>query len=200
MQHILLVEDHDLIRLGLVTVLERLCPGRLVIRPCGTLRQALLLFEDQQPGYDLVILDLNLPDTKGLESLRCFMSRFPTAHVVVLSGSADAAISEEAMAIGAHAYLHKTASIDVLGESILQCLGRSQRERGTFLRLDETQARRVSLRPKEIEVLNLVLQGYSNQEIGEATQLKLGTVKNYISVLLTTFNVSSRTKLVSLFS
>lgn len=203
MQTILLIEDHDLIRAGLVAVLERLRPGQLEIRECGTLRQAIRMYGESPEEFDLVILDLNLPDTKGLAGLRSFKTHYPTAPVIVLSGSIDDAISAEALSLGASLYIQKTTSIEILGNSIVdQLSGNAVTSAAPQLTIapDSPEARKMSLKPREIEVLNLVLQGLSNQEIVAATELKLGTVKNYISVLLTTFNVTSRTRLVSLFN
>lgn len=201
LQTILLVEDNDLIRAGLVSVLERLHAGAVAISESRTLQQALQRYEEAKQ-FDLVILDLNLPDAKGLAGLRSFKTRFPSARIVVASGSYNDMISAEAYALGASAYLQKSVEIDALGSAILdQLSGKSSPADNPLpiVNLDSLESRRRSLSPVESEVLALVLHGHSNQEIAEATQLKLGTVKNYVSVLCTIFGVTSRAKLTSLF-
>jgi DNA-binding NarL/FixJ family response regulator len=116
--------------------------------------------------------------------------------VVVLSGSVDDAISGEALALGATQFLHKTQDSARLGAALLRCV---QGAGSSSTEPSSVQSKRLSLSPRELEILDLVLQGCSNQEIADTTGLKLGTVKNYVSGLLVVFAAPSRAKLASLF-
>jgi DNA-binding NarL/FixJ family response regulator len=199
---ILVVDDHELLRFGLRGVLNSMGFDSLEIVEAATLSQALSLYEKHESSIRLVLLDLNLPDSKGLSALRAFKQRFPDARVVILSGTLDASIAEEARVLGAEHFLHKAGDLSLIGR-VLSAVPHGPtafgQPRPIGVRKTPQVAQSVKLSSREVEILELVLQGRSNQEICDATDLKLGTVKNYISGLLVVFGATSRSKLISLF-
>jgi PAS domain S-box-containing protein len=104
LRNILLVEDHDADALFLEQLLEERPPPPNLVR-ARRLQEALSLVEDLEP--DLVLLDLHLPDSRGLDSLRRFLRRFPDTAVVILSGQSDVATAAAAVGSGAQDYLVK---------------------------------------------------------------------------------------------
>lgn len=204
---VLLVDDHELVRFGVRRMFEELGLGRIVIHEAESLNDAARIYKQHGDQISVVVLDLNLPDTKGLSGLRTFQEQFPASRVVVLSGSVDDAIAAEALAIGAEAFLHKASDTELLRNTLRVIVQkrfiRSARPAILAGLRGEPGAaaamKRMSLSPRELAILDLLLQGCSNQEISEATGLALGTAKNYISGLFSVFGVTSRSKLIALF-
>lgn len=188
--------------------------------------------QDAQNHIDLVLLDLNLPDSQGLQGLRCFLRRFPTAQVAVFSATTDEFVIKQALALGAIGFVSKSSLANatlVLVESLL--LGTNAHHGTEPMPLDALAATSanhtkinelhvvqtpsqmsvqaavrakmrgatVALSATQILVLELVLEGMSNQEIANASKLALGTVKNTVSAVMLLLDVHSRSHLISVF-
>jgi len=199
---ILLVDDHDLVRFGTTLLLESLGEVSCAITPCRSLDEARTACRERGP-FDLVLLDLNLPDAKGLQGLRTLRDECPDIPFAMLTGTQDEFVIRQAQAMGAVGYLLKSWTPERLKEALLALLQApapatlAQR----FPRLAGTSHydRVAELGPRHLQVLELILEGLSNQEIAKATELSLGTVKNYVSVILLALDVQSRSHLMSLF-
>lgn len=205
---LLLVDDHDLVRVGLRAALEATSDLPLQWREAQTLSDGMQAYAAEADSIDLVLLDLNLSDCKGLQGLRQFMETFPRARVAVLSGTQDEFVVGQAKALGAVGYLPKAQSPKITCASILGLLNLGESVAATVpaaltsaLRFPSaaTYDRIAELGPRHLEILELILSGCSNQEISTATRLSLGTVKNYVSTILLALDVKSRSHLISLF-
>ena len=199
---VLLVDDHDLVRFGTTLLLESLDAVRCAITPCRSLDEARTACREQGP-FDLVLLDLNLPDAKGLQGLRTLRDECPSIPFAMLTGTQDEFVIRQAQAMGAVGYLLKSWTPERLKEA-LKALLQAPAEATLaqrFPRLAGTSHydRVAELGPRHLQVLELILEGLSNQEIAKATELSLGTVKNYVSVILLALDVQSRSHLMSLF-
>ena len=204
-KRVLLVEDHELIRLGTGLLLESLGEVRCVIRPCKSLDEARVACRDEGP-FDLVLLDLNLIDSKGLQGLRTLRDEFPALQIAVLTGTQDEFVVRQAQAMGAIGYLLKSwtpEQIKVALLSLLRPAGGAARttisERFPKLAGTSHYDRVAELGPRHLQILELILEGCNNQEISTTTGLSLGTVKNYVSAILLALDVESRAHLISLF-
>jgi NarL family two-component system response regulator LiaR len=202
---ILLVDDHDLVRFGTSLLLESLDEVHCAITPCRSLDEARTACREQGP-FDLVLLDLNLPDAKGLQGLRTLRDECPNIPFAVLTGTQDELVIRQAQAIGAVGYLLKSWTPERLKEALKALLQAPAAPHEStlaqrFPRLAGTSHydRVAELGPRHLQVLELILEGLSNQEIAKATELSLGTVKNYVSVILLALDVQSRSHLMSLF-
>jgi NarL family two-component system response regulator LiaR len=202
---ILLVDDHDLVRFGTSMLLESLGEVRCAITPCRSLEEALTACRESGP-FDLVLLDLNLPDAKGLQGLRTLLNECPKVPFAMLTGTQDEFVIRQAKAMGAVGYLLKSWTPERLKEALKSLLGaRSGTAAATiserFPRLAGTSHydRVAELGSRHLQILELILEGCSNQEISKATELSLGTVKNYVSAILLALDVESRSHLISLF-
>jgi DNA-binding NarL/FixJ family response regulator len=200
---VLLVDDHDLVRFGTAMLLESLGEVRCTITPCRSLDEARTACREEG-SYDLVLLDLNLPDAKGLQGLRTLRDECPNIPFAMLTGTQDELVIRQAQAMGAVGYLLKSWTPERIKEALkalLQTPGDSTLAQ-RFPRLAGTSHydRVAELGPRHLQVLELILGGLSNQEIATATELSLGTVKNYVSVILLALDVDSRSHLMSLFN
>jgi two-component system response regulator DevR len=201
---ILLVDDHEVVRLGLATLLED-TPGVTVVGEAGSAREALRACERLDP--DLVILDIRLPDQPGVDVCRHITERWPHIRVIMLTSYTDDDLITEAILAGAAGYVLKQVGNEELlraieavqrGEALLdpQVTQRVlQRVRQTERLLDAGAFRALSKR--EIEVLFLVSQGKSNREIAEALVLSEKTVRNHVSNLLDKLGLSNRIELAT---
>ena len=195
---ILIVDDHEVLRLGMRTVLESEVPGMQILE-AGTLHDALQQCA-AHPELDLVLLDLNMPDCRGLQGLRQFVEAHPHLQIAVLSGTQDEFVIGQVRALGAVAYLAKGQSPKAMAALVCSLLGAGQDgvpvagfpRSASYDRVAELGAR-------HLEILDLVLFGCSNQEISNSTGLSLGTIKNYVSTILLALDVKSRSHLISLF-
>lgn len=204
---VLLVEDHDLVRLGVKALFST--PERESIEwvEASTLSDALRVYSECG-DIDAVLLDLNLADCKGLHGLSQIISGHPGVPVLILSGTQDEFVVRQAKAMGAAGYLHKSGSPDVMRQTLRSILDRDNSASGNATRSGQrfqkfpsapSYDRVAELGARHLEILELVLSGCGNQEISNATQLSLGTVKNYVSTILLALDVKSRSHLISLF-
>lgn len=198
---ILVVDDHELVRLGLRALLLAETAS-VPVHEARSLADALRLYEFYLSSHLLVLLDLDLPDSQGLDTLVRFRRAFPSSRVVVLSGKDSHALMQGVMALGAQAFLPKTGH---LGEVL------------RYVRDNDLVARPVSpstaavaahagpavaelqpqLNARQVEILDWVLSGKSNKEIAQLSHLTEGTVKNHVSTLLLLFGMRSRAQLIS---
>ena len=215
-----LVDDHHMLRVGLIALARATGQHHIKWLESSNLDDALTAYE-LQAQVDLVLLDLNLPDSQGLQGLKCFLRQFPAARIAVFSATEDEFVIRQAMALGAGGFVSKSSLAKatlVLVESLL--VGGSANActepmaladadslstpakpykpalPASKVRLNESTA---ALSPTQLQVLELVLEGMSNEEIATASKLALGTVKNTVSAVMLLLDVHSRSHLISLF-
>ncbi len=152
-------------------------------------------------GIDLVLLDLNLPDSQGLQGLKRFLKQCPNARVAIFSATEDEFVVRQALALGALGFVPKSASADKtikLVEALLE--PHSVLTAEPFKNVNQRKNLCTDvLNPTQLKVLELVLAGMSNQEIAVSCQLALGTVKNTVSSTMLAMDVRSRSHLISMF-
>jgi DNA-binding NarL/FixJ family response regulator len=202
---ILLVDDHDLVRYGTRMLLESLDEISCAVTPCRSLEEARAACREHG-AFDLVLLDLNLPDAKGLQGLRTLIDECPNIPFAMLTGTQDEFVIRQAQAMGAVGYLLKSWTPDRLKQALKSLLvvrtdapTTTISERFPKLAGSSHYDRVAELGNRHLQILELILEGCSNQEISSATHLSLGTVKNYVSAILLALDVESRSHLISLF-
>lgn len=207
---LLVVDDHDLLRLGLLTLVQAHAndSGRQIpVLESRTLQEAMDLYREHRHRIGLVLLDLHLPDAHGLSGLTNFLKAFPEAPVVVLSGVNDPGLMRHALARGARAYLTKSGDLkEVIGYiQTLGLFGPPPPGESTAAAPQAPPLRTVrgpggqllSLTERQAQVLDWILAGQSNRDIASRAHLSEGTVKNHVSALLLLFGVRSRAQLIS---
>ena len=186
---VLVVNDHQLERRGLVVLLQSFNDLMLVgVARTGT--QALQLCESAQP--DVVLMDLLMPDMDGAEATLLIHERHPDIHVIVLTNWDEYEIVQRALTMGAERYLVKNISAVQLAEAIR---GVSSGEPPLSLPPADLGA---DLTAREMDVLAQVAQGMTNGEIAVHLIISLATVKYYVSSILGKMGAASRTEAVGL--
>ena len=197
---VLLVDDHDLFRTGLRTLLEE--QGIEVVGEAADGAQALEIIGEAAP--DVVLMDLNMPGVRGVEATQRIVSASPLTRVVVLTISDQDSDILDAILAGACGYLLKDASIhDLLrgiraaahGESLIsphiaaKVLQRVRASNTVPQAADTVQAQ---LSGREIEVLKLIANGKDNAEIARELVISPKTGKNHISNILVKLQIDNR--------
>ena len=216
-RRLLLVDDHELVRFGVRALHAEIGGVPIEWLEAGSLQEAIELY-GRERDIEAVLLDLNLPDCKGLQGLRQFLQAHPRARVAVFSATQDEFVIRQARALGAVGYVGKSTLLTELCTTLTTLLwpagtpgargphasgggGSGGATSALFPRFPSSAMfdRVAELGPRHLEILELVLSGCTNQEICSATGLSLGTVKNYVSSLLLALDVTSRSHLISLF-
>lgn len=195
---LLIVEDHALVRDGMVLTLQRLDP-LLALLEASDASAALELIQ-HNPDLDLVLLDLMLPDENGLLLLQTLRARHPMLPVIVVSALEDASTVRRAIQAGANGFVAKSSSSDVLVDAVQAVLAG-----GLFVPDENDATSRASDGPRlqgevneldltdaQKKVFNLLVQGLSNREIALSLGLTEGTVKVHVSKILRSLGVTSR--------
>ena len=198
-QRILLVDDHEVVRLGLRALLER-HPQFEIIGEAASAREALEQVANNHP--DVVVMDIRLPGTSGIEACEEITSRFPETRVLMLTSYAEDEMLFSAIRAGASGYVLKQIGGDELvraleavarGEALLDpaVTQRVFQEVRRAVKEEEASAF-AHLSQQEKHVLLLVSEGKTNREIAKSLFLGEGTVRNYVSSILSKLGVSNR--------
>jgi DNA-binding NarL/FixJ family response regulator len=197
---VLVVDDHDLFRTGLRSLLDE--HGVHVVGEASNGEQAVRLARELAP--DVIVMDLNMPGMSGVEATRKISDIAPLTRVVVLTISDQDADVLDAIVSGACGYLLKDASIDDLlrgirsaavGESLISphiAAKVLQRVRASNTLPGGADAIRSELSDREIEVLKLIANGKDNAQIARELYISPKTVKNHISNILMKLQIENR--------
>jgi DNA-binding NarL/FixJ family response regulator len=197
---LLVVDDHEVVRQGLVALLDRR-EGFQVVAEAGTVAESIDQARRHQP--DIVIMDVRLPDGSGIEACREIRAEFPATRVVMLTSYPDEEAVLSAIVAGASGYLLKqirardlVTALETVGrgESLLdpavteKVLERIRRIASGSQEADELS----QLTGQERKILLLVAEGMTNKEIAAEIFLSDKTVKNYVSSILAKLNLERR--------
>ena len=199
MLRILIVDDHEVVRLGLRALLEH-HSGFNVVGEAGTAHEALQKALAYRP--DIVVMDIRLPGRSGIEACRDITQRLPGTKVIMLTSYAEDELLFDAISAGACGYVLKQIGSDDLIRAI-ERVGRGEAmldpavTRQVFERVREVVRRESasafnSLTDQEMRVLAQVAEGKTNREIAEALYLGEGTVRNYVSSILSKLGLTNR--------
>jgi DNA-binding NarL/FixJ family response regulator len=199
MLKVLLVDDHEVVRLGIKSLLSHYTQFE-VVAEAGTADEALRQAREYKP--DVVVMDIRLPGKSGIDATREITSELPQTKVIMLTTFADDELLFDAISAGASGYVLKQIDSHELinalerigrGESLLDPAVTQQ----VFKRMRETNRQAESqafaaLSEQELKVLGLVAQGKRNKEIAEHVFLSEKTVRNYVSSILSKLSLSTR--------
>jgi two-component system response regulator DevR len=196
---LVLVDDHEVVREGLVALLSRRDEFQ-VVAEAGSVAESLAAVRRFEP--DLVVMDVRLPDGSGIEACREIRSEFPKVRVVMLTSYPDEEAVLSAILAGASGYLLKQVrGRDLV--SALEAVGRGDSlldpavtervlERVRRIASGEEHDELAELTAQERKILLLVAEGKTNKEIAGEVFLSDKTVKNYVSSILSKLNLQRR--------
>lgn len=198
-QRIVLVDDHEVVRLGIKSLLER-HPHFEVVGEAATAKEAIEQVERLLP--DVVLMDIRLPGASGIEATEEITNSFPEIKVIMLTSYAEDDMLFSAIRAGASGYVLKQIGADDLIKAI-EAVGRGEALLDTAVTQrvfqevrravkEEEASAFVNLSQQEKHVLVLVSEGRTNREIAKILFLGEGTVRNYVSSILSKLGVSNR--------
>jgi DNA-binding NarL/FixJ family response regulator len=188
---ILVVDDHHIVRQGLVALLNTI-PGMTVVAQASHGRQAVELHRLHRP--DITLMDLRLPELDGVGAIAQIRQECPPARIIVLTTFDGDEDIFRALQAGAKGYLLKGMDAEELTDAI-RCVHAGKSRIPTVVA--ERLAERMSgsaLTSRETDVLRLIVKGRSNRDIGEELHISEATVKTHINNLLSKLGVSDRTQ------
>lgn len=198
-QRIILVDDHEVVRLGLKSLLDRHAQFE-VVGEAGSAREAIEQVTALEP--DVVVMDIRLPGTSGIEACEEIVDRFPNVKVIMLTSYAEDEMLFSAIRAGASGYILKQIASEELVKAI-EAVGRGEAllDPAVTQRVFQEVRRAVKeeeasafahLSQQEKHVLLLVSEGKTNREIAKSLFLGEGTVRNYVSSILSKLGVNNR--------
>ena len=187
---VLVADDHPVVREGLSALINRQ-PDMKVVAEAGDGGEAVEQFAQYRP--DVALIDLRMREMDGLQTILTIRQRFPGARLVVLTTFDDNEDIYRALQGGAKGYVLKGAPRDELLECIRTVnAGKSHIAPEVAAKLAERLSQ-PGLSERELEVLRLVAEGRSNQEIGSLLHIGEGTVKVHVNHILDKMGVNNRT-------
>lgn len=191
---VMLVDDHILIRMGLVT-LSQLEPDIELVGEVEEGEEAVACFRKCKP--DVVLVDMRLPGINGVQTIQALQKECGSVVAVVLSTYANDNDVYQAVQAGAMGYLLKEMPLPTLVEAIRTVhAGKQFFPPAISERLAE-RLRQTELTPRELVVLKAIARGMSNKEIGTAHNIAEATVKAHITNILEKMHVADRTQAVT---
>lgn len=199
---ILIADDHGVLRAGLRALLHGAADMQ-VVAEAGHGEDALDLAERARP--DIVLLDISMPGIDGIEVTRRLKHSLPATKVLIMTMHEDTGLLREALRAGASGYIVKRAVESELITAILAVdrgelyvhpalmRGLFQAESPASAPLKQSEV----LSPREIDVLRLIAQGFTNRQIGEALSLSVRTVESHRASIMDKLSLHSRAELAS---
>jgi len=188
---ILVAEDHLVARVGVSTIVN-MQPDMTVVAEASNGQQAVELFRKHLP--DVTLLDLRMPGMSGVEAATVIRREYPSARMIALTTYGGDEDIRRALAAGVQAYLTK----DVLHDELLKAI-RAVHAGQTYLPAAvaaalAAQIPRPDLSAREIQVLELIVQGLANKQIAYSLSIAEHTVKNHVKSILSKLGVQDRTQ------
>ncbi len=198
---IVLVDDHEVVRLGLKALLSRNQQFQ-VVAEAGNASEALDKVARYKP--DVVVMDIRLPGKSGIEATREIVKNYPATKVIMLTSYAEDELLFDAIGAGASGYVLKQIGSNKLVEA-LETIGRGESlldpalMQKVFQRVREASRKAedeafASLSDQELKILALVAKGKTNKEIADTVFLSEKTVRNYVSSILSKLHLSTRSE------
>ena len=192
--HMLVVDDHAVVRTGMAQLLQGLRPGCEVSQAADLLQAQAVLAA--RPDVALVVLDVHLPGMAPLQALATLRLAFPLLPVLMLSADTDPDLASRALHEGAAGWLPKSVDGRMLLAAV-ELVMQGGCYVPAFLRQRSTAVAEESLTERQLEVLAQLIQGRSNKEIARALGMAEPTVKGHLVTIFRVLRVRNRAEAVS---
>jgi DNA-binding NarL/FixJ family response regulator len=188
---VIIVDDHPVVRFGLASIMG-LQSDMVVAGEAATGEEACALCAKQ--AADVVLMDLRLPGLSGAEAIRALRKSHPTLRFIVLTTYDGDEDIHRALEAGAQSYLLKAMSHADLANAIRAVASGLKYIPASISKSLEARPPHSELSAREMQVLELIVKGHSNREIGQKLRISEATVKWHVNIILSRLNVSDRTQ------
>jgi two-component system, NarL family, response regulator DevR len=194
---LLVVDDHEMVRAGLRSLLADEA-GLRITGEAASAAEAVRQAERLRP--QVVLMDLRLPDASGVDACRDILSALPGTRILFLTSYSDEEAMLSTMVAGACGYLLKDIGREALVRAITDAANGRPVIDSRLVPAAESQIRSVALAPQEQRVLALVVEGKTNKEIAAALELSERTVKHYLANACIKLGVNRRSHAAAIFA
>ncbi|WP_445765926.1 response regulator transcription factor [Rheinheimera sp.] len=197
----LIADDHPLFRVALSQACANILGNDALLLQADNMQQVWPLLR-QHPDTHFIFLDLRMPGSDGFTGLSALRTEYPDVPVIMVSAEEDPVIIKQALALGAAAYVPKSAPLELLSEAITAVLNGDswlpealvQDVHNARALIDEDFAKRLEqLTPQQFRVLKMIADGLLNKQIAYEMNVQETTVKQHVSAILRKLNVNNRT-------
>jgi DNA-binding NarL/FixJ family response regulator len=194
----LIADDHPLFRAALRQAVTAVS-NDAVIEEAESLDQAISKLQSNA-DFDLVLLDLGLPDSEGFTGLMMLRHSYPSVGTAIVSAQEDAVVMRQAIALGAVAYIPKSEALPSIVEAIRTALAghtwlpQSAKELVSQPVEADLAERIASLSPQQYRVLCMVADGKLNKQIASDLAIQETTIKQHVSAILRKLGLINRTQ------
>lgn len=197
---VMIVDDHAMVRTGLATFLE-ISDGMVLVGEAINGEEAIRLCEQERP--DVILMDLFMPDMDGVAATRAIRSQFPETQVIVITSFQEGDMVQDAIQAGAISYLLKNVSMDELVNAIRAAhQGKATMAQEAIQALvqqtSHPQEIGHDLTPREMEILELLVEGLNNPEISKKLHISIGTTRTHVSNIFSKLGVTNRAEAITL--
>ncbi|MAK90077.1 MAG: DNA-binding response regulator [Oceanospirillaceae bacterium] len=184
---VLVSDDHELYRDGLRRLLQEAIADIEILEADSfpSTQQALFKHND----VSLLLLDIHMPGTRGLEGLKQIKADYPVLPLIVVSSEDQQASIRQMLELGADGFISKTSSKAIMIAGVKKFMAGEQ-----VIITGEEQTEALILSPRQIDTLELMAKGLSNKEIAEKLGISPATVREYVSDILALFQSTNRTQ------
>lgn len=192
---VLIVDDHFATRLGLSVPINAE-KDMTVIAEAGTGGKAVAQFREHRP--DVVLMDYDLPDQNGVQTLSIIRNEFPEARVLMLTILEGEEDIYRAVSAGARGYLTKSSECEQVLAAIRALAAGETYFPPEIIAKIKAREKRKPLTERELEILRLLVRGHSTKEIVDLMKLSMGTIRLHISIILEKLGAFDRTNAVAI--
>lgn len=183
--NILVADDHELFVDGISMVLQEILPNAIIHDAFDFNSMWEIL--QQNTHIDLVLMDLKMPNTKGLDGVREVRARFPSKTLIVLSSLDYASNVNKIMQLGVNGFISKSTNKSTLKQAILSVL-----EGNIVVESQQLQPVNIELSTRQLQTLHLMSQGKRNKDIAQIINISPHTAKEYVSIVIKKMGADNR--------
>jgi len=186
---LMLIDDHRIMRIGLKSIL-RVAADIKVVAEAESGQQAVALFGEILP--DVTLLDIRMPVMNGLDTLKALLQKYPSAKIIMLTTSEMEEDVYASIQHGAKGYLLKDAAPKQIISAIRTVSDNALAFPEHILNMIKCRSQQDDLSPRQLEVLELLVKGFTNKEIGSALGISYTSVKTHLETIYTRLDVANR--------
>lgn len=186
---ILIADDHELYRDGLCNLITETL-GHVEVLQADCLLEAQKQLQ-QHPDTALLLLDIHMPDTRGLDGLKQIKQTYPILPLVVVSSVDYHASIDDMLALGADGFISKSSSKDAMIKALKDIINGEK-----IVVSEQCTDSLIKITARQSDILEVLAEGASNKEIAKKLNISASTVRDYISEILYLFDCENRTQLV----
>jgi two-component system NarL family response regulator len=192
---VLVADDHLVLRLGLVTLIQRQ-PDMVLVGQASSGQQVVDMFRQHRP--DVTLMDLRMPGMSGSDAIAAICQEHPGARIIVLTIHKGDEAVYQALRAGARGYLIKDVPVEEILEAVRQVHRGHQLIPPDIAAKMVDRMRQADLTPREIAVIKLIARGFSNKQIGVKLDVSEATARSRVASILAKLGVKDRTHAVTL--